>query len=459
MDSGTPNVLLLILDSTRARNTNLYGYHRRTTPFLEQFAESATIYEQARAPAGRSLPSHASIFTGYLPQEHGLHTIDEKLATDTSIFEELAEQGYETGLFTDNPYLADLDTGLANGFDTIFNNKDLFEEGLSPSAFVEHEGVRYIDFLRESVASDKPLKSLLNGVSWMAKWRFPTLLPQGTVFTKGFTYADQFKEWRSSLDEEQAWAACINLMDTHVPFRPMDTYNKWQTADSEKVYKKADTENVNKTERWKHVLLENRYDGTIRQADAVVESIVTSLDDGGVLDDTLVIVTSDHGEGFGERSPRHDNPIIGHGDGVDEELLHVPLLVKRPNQTSNETVRSPVSLADTPTAIRSVIAGGSCREPYLTDDEVMAGGREDGADVDVLYSPHDGGVKKFVRAASGSITVCIPAMTAAYQVSDSIPDSVEKRMEELSTESVTETTDSELSKATEKQLTALGYTE
>lgn len=80
MGSVRPNVLLVILDSLRARNTTLSGYRRETTPFLSELAESATTYTQARAPGSRSLPSHASIFTGHPPQEHGLHTLSERFA-------------------------------------------------------------------------------------------------------------------------------------------------------------------------------------------------------------------------------------------------------------------------------------------------------------------------------------------------------------------------------------------
>lgn len=64
MADHRPNILVIILDAVRARNCSLYGYHRETTPFLEEFADRSIVFTQARAPSVASLPSHASMFTG-----------------------------------------------------------------------------------------------------------------------------------------------------------------------------------------------------------------------------------------------------------------------------------------------------------------------------------------------------------------------------------------------------------
>jgi arylsulfatase A-like enzyme len=458
MTADKPNVLLIILDSARARNTSLHDYHRETTPFLDEFAEQATVYTQARAPAGRSLPSHASIFTGYLPQEHGVYTLDTKLADGPSVFETLSGEGYATGLFTDNPYLTDLDTGLSNGFDTVINNRDLFEAGLSPSAFVEQENLDYGEFLGKALHSDAPAKSILNGLSWMLKWRFPRLAPNGVVFSRGFTYADRFDEWRQSINAD-AWVACINLMDTHVPFRPDDEYNEWEHSDSKKTRKRVDMDEISEEDLWKHQLLENRYDGTIRQADAVVEEIISSLREDGMLKETCVVITADHGEGFGERNPIHDTPSIGHGNAVDETLLHVPLLVKPPGCNEGRTIHKPVGLVDTPVAIDRMIEGDS-GPPFVTDRSVFAGGMEDGDPVDVAYVPHEShGVLKYVRSTSGAWTLHVPTPRTKYVRRQSIPETVRQDMRELSSVGINQNSDAEVSQPTQKQLDALGYTE
>ncbi|WP_135662756.1 sulfatase-like hydrolase/transferase [Halorhabdus rudnickae] len=453
-----PNVLLIILDSARAKNASLLGYHRETTPFLESFAETATTYTQARAPAGRSLPSHASIFSGLLPQEHGINDLNSKLSREANIFGQLRNRGYETGLFTDNPYLTDLDTGLSDSIDLVENNRDLYQEGESPSAFVEEASLNRMAFFRRALNSSAPGKSLLNGAAWMLKWRFPRLAPTGTVFSRGFTYAERFEEWYTGTD--RPWAACINLMDTHVPFRPGEQYDRWNTSDSRKAYKRADMDRIQDGERWKHSLLENRYDGTIRQADAVVEEIITDLRKSGELADTFVVVTADHGEGFGERHPVHGAPSIGHGDAVDETLLHVPLVVQSPEQSDGVVVEDPVGLVDFPRAVERVIDGQTDGPTFETDRTLFAGGFENNASIDVAYEKHESqGVRKYVRGNQGTWTLHAPTPRASYQVSERIPDGIADAMDSLSQESVTSEADSAVPEPTKQQLSALGYTE
>ena len=110
-----PNVLLIILDSVRARNLSLYGHLNETTPFLESFAEEATVYTNARSPSIGSRPSHASLFTGYHAAETGISG-SRKLKRGTTIWEELRDDGYETAVFSDNPFLRSNRYGFIHGF-------------------------------------------------------------------------------------------------------------------------------------------------------------------------------------------------------------------------------------------------------------------------------------------------------------------------------------------------------
>jgi len=455
MSRDTPNVLLVILDSARARNTSLHGYHRRTTPFLDEFAASATKYTQARSAAGWSLPSHASIFTGSLPQEHGVNGLDTKLNHGASIFEWLANEGYATGLFTDNPYLTDLDTGLSNGFDVVVNDKDLFQDGISPAAFTEEENTDRVAFLRAALNSDAPLKSVLNGAAWMLKWHSPWFA-EGTVFTRGFTYAEHFEEWREGIDDP--WAACLNLMDTHIPFRPAEEYDQWATDDTRAARKSTNEDDVKEGEEWKHALRQNRYDGTIQQADAVVERIVDGLRSAGELDDTLVVVTADHGEGFGESDPITDAPVTGHNDGTTEPLLHVPLIVQAPGQHDNRVVDDPVGLVDFPKVVRETVAGDD--PSFETGRMVFAGGLNDGAIVDVAYDRNESaGVSKYVRIDDDVWTVHAATPFVNYLVKEGAPADVVERMASLSEADVTAESEGAVTEIARQQLEALGYKE
>lgn len=458
METQKPNILILILDSARAHNMSVYGYDRDTTPYIETLSKEATTYTQARSPAGRSLPSHASIFTGYLPQEHRVNDLDAKISRGNSIFEWLSDRSYTTGLFTDNPYLVDLDTGLNNGFDYIRQSRDPFEEGLSPAAFVEEEGGNHLNFLRHALQSESRVKSVLNGLSWTVKWRFPQLVQGRGVFSNGFKHSNQFETWYEGTDEKP-WAACINLMDTHVPFRPMGKFDNWQSEDTHAAYKRYDFNDIDECEEWKYEILEDRYDGTIRQADAIVETIVETLKETNNYEETLIIITSDHGEGFGERSPIDNSPKFGHGDAVDDILLHVPLIVKHPGQSVSKIVSNPVGLVDMPSVVKDAVEDRRHTPEFPTDRTVFAGGFENESVIDAAYTDTDQGVMSYVRRMEGTWTIHIPRPLAGYVIEDNMPDEIETAMESLDAVPVTTDNRTDIAKSTEQKLQALGYTE
>ncbi len=129
-----PNVLLIVLDSVRAANTSLHGYHRETTPFLSEFSKEATVYREARTNGRWSVPAHASLFTGYAASEHGLYSPTSKLKPEQTIFHELGEAGYRTGLFSSNSFVTgEIDTGLHLDFEKVVGDLEpFFPEGIDP---------------------------------------------------------------------------------------------------------------------------------------------------------------------------------------------------------------------------------------------------------------------------------------------------------------------------------------
>jgi arylsulfatase len=385
-----------------------------------------------------------------------MNSLGTRLKAGTTIFEWLSEKGYATGLFTDNPYLTDLNTGLSNGFDVILNDKDPFPKGISPAAFVEQESTSRIDFLRTALGSDAPVQSILNGVTWSLKWHIPWLTA-GAVFTRGDTYADYFSEWRASVSD-RPWAACINLMDTHVPFRPTKEYDQWTTNDTRAARKSTDANDIDEGEEWKYALQQNNYDGTIRQADAVVEQIIEDLRATGELDNTLVVVTADHGEEFGDIDPITGDLSAGHGNGTTESLLRVPLVVQTPHQTEPKTVSEPVGLVDFPDVVRAAVDGDSPN--FDTGRTVFAGGLADDHTVDIAYERHETcGVSKYVRINDTAWTVHVPTPQVNYLLSEGIPTNILEDMMSLSDVGIARDIDTTVSKAAHQQLEALGYME
>ena len=359
-----PNILLVVLDSVRAQSTSLHGYHRDTTPFFSEFSSQATIFYQARAPSVASLPSHVSMFTGYHTAEHGLgndaHHRGVRLSEGVTIWEELAaDHGYTTGLFSDNPYLTGVPVGFQDAFDTVAEQTEPpFSDAVDPRSYYDGK-IDHSDWIHDCIRSGKPLQSIINGISLKfsqpdnSVYGFPEKLePKG--------YADTFLDWIDN-NSDRPWAACVNLMDAHTPYVPAKKYDEWGTAKDWSVQKEISDF------RWEFVSgqrpldelenLKNLYDGSIRQADAKEKKIITGLRRRGVLDNTLVVITSDHGEGFGEPSNiRPNQNVVGHTLGGHESQLHVPLIVHVPGfQEGKEEISQLASLTRFPSVVRKTI--------------------------------------------------------------------------------------------------------
>jgi arylsulfatase A-like enzyme len=348
------NILLVIADSLRAQNTSLHGYSRETTPFLENFSSEASVYKNARAPANWSLPSHTSIFTGLYPTEHGLYDEGRKLRSGNSIFESLQADGYETGLFSYNGYInGAVDTGLDRGFDTVSGYREpLFSEAFDPGGMRGEKS----EFLKKSLSHDRPVRSLLNGLAMKIGWDYPDLAPDWLTRetnagkTPDDIYLQEFLDWHEERSGD--WAACINFMKTHNAYRPSEEFDKWSSQEAH------DIQNDVAYGNWEYISgqrpvseleqLVDLYDGCILEVDQMISEIVTELKRRGDYQDTLIVVTSDHGEAFGEKSFRDDITLAQHVIGAHEALLHVPLLVKSPGQQEGEVIKEPATLTKFP---------------------------------------------------------------------------------------------------------------
>ena len=311
MDSS-PNVLLVVLDSVRAANCSLYGAARETTPYLSRLADESTVYAQARAPSNWSLPSHVSLFTGLDAHVHQV-TVHDRLRAGHTVFEALSADGYATGLFSENGFLTGRDAGLAAPFETVVGVPDDYDD-------------RYDT----------------------------TVLDPGP---DGFYYADRALAWSAEVDGP--WAACLNLMDAHRPFEPREAYDHWgddraRTLQSDLPIRWEWAFYGGDRPYWQLGALESLYDGGIRQADAVLEHVLESLRSRGALDETLVVVCGDHGDGFGQpgRVPG-EPPAVSHILPMHEELLHVPLVVRPPGGATGERVDELAALTRFPAVVHA----------------------------------------------------------------------------------------------------------
>ena len=114
--ANSPNVLLIVLDTVRADHLSLYGYERPTTPNLERLAKRGIRFDNARATAPWTLPSHASMFTGHWPHELGAKWMTPLRGNLPTLAEYLGAHGYATAGFVANVVYCSQETGLARGF-------------------------------------------------------------------------------------------------------------------------------------------------------------------------------------------------------------------------------------------------------------------------------------------------------------------------------------------------------
>lgn len=385
MGIKSPNILLVILDSVRAKNTTIHGYHRNTTPFLREFAEKHTSYRQARAPGMTSLPSHTSIFTGLEVKEHGIHDLlTHQLDPTETIWHSLSsEHGYTTGVFSDNVNLTG-EGSLKECFDYVVGRRGrLFHQAADPDVFFnspeylqsKSDRSKYVEYLIHCMGSDHPVKGFANGVAKQLSLSLSSALLEQRLDHSANRFLNPFYSWIDGL--EGPWGACINLMDTHFPFYPMKEHNQW---DKKKLKQKQAALNPTSwkvygehvsVEQW--ASLKDLYDGSIKQADYYIESLVQQLKDRGEFSNTLLVITSDHGEGFGEYSRvRPEIPIIGHIVGLREELLHVPLIVSYPGQSNGREVSQPATLRQFPKVVETVIMDEWQGDEFVPDGPVVS---------------------------------------------------------------------------------------
>ncbi len=297
MPKRYPNVVLIVMDAVRASHLSCYGYHRPTTPFLDQLAEQGILFEQAISPASWTLPSHASMFTGVFPSRHGAHDEHHYLDYTPTLAEILRTHGYKTAAFCQNPWVSSF-TGLDRGF----------------AHFPELSWQRQKGFKRVRGLMIK-LSDALTGN-----------LDSGARVTNRAVAA-----WLRRHAREAPFFLFIHYLEPHVPYRlPRAWRNTFLTMGSYSKAVKVNQDRVRYLENTVPMserdfgILRDLYDSEIAYLDSVIAQVVRWLREAGQLDDTILIVTSDHGENLGEHN------LMGHGLCLYESLIWVPLLVRYP---------------------------------------------------------------------------------------------------------------------------------
>jgi arylsulfatase A-like enzyme len=326
------NVLLLIWDTVRARNLSLYGYERPTTPGLEALARESVVFDRAIATAPYTLPSHASLFTGRWAHELSTDWRVPLNAEPRTLAEVLRGAGYRTAGFAANRFYVTRAYGLNRGF-------------------IRFEEVRHL--LSETIRHSLAFRLIATHDAVRRLFRFETDLgrPRAAMLYGAVT------RWIAEGKDNRPYFAFVNVMDGHAPFlprAPYDTLFGWYSASTPSEERQRlrymAHENPASLPVEEAKRLERAYDGAIAALDAMTTSFIDTLRQRGLLDRTMVIISADHGEEFGEQG------VFGHGNSLYFPSLHVPLIVWAPGRVpAGVRVPATVSLRDLPATILDLL--------------------------------------------------------------------------------------------------------
>ncbi len=297
LDVDRPNVILIVLDTLRADHLGAYGYERATSPNLDAFAAEATRYSRCIAAGSWSLPSHASMFTGMPAFQHGAHrtrdqsgaVVDLALHEDeTTLAEFFGNDGYATAAIVANTGIVTGDYGCNQGFDTF-------------------EGHRVPGVELNPIVLD-----------WVAA------------------------------HAEAPFFLFVNYMDTHRYYNTAKRRGDLglEVGSDDPVVSLLIAVLEHKTPSPELIqAITNHYDTAIGNVDHALGELFATLRDWKLFEETVIVVTSDHGELLGEHG------LAEHGRDVYQEALHVPLIVKGLGEDSGRVIDTLVGLSDIPSLI------------------------------------------------------------------------------------------------------------
>jgi arylsulfatase A-like enzyme len=322
------NVVLIVWDTVRAYSLPSYGSSRDTTPNLRQWARKGVHYNRALAPAPWTFPSHSCFFTGQWPLRTNTQWKMKLDTSDPTLAEYLSSRGYQTAGFVANTSCCTYETGLDRGF-----------------AHFEDYSAAPLSILARTVHGEWIITKILRLGGWYrdAKW-------VGLQSRDASAINRAFVGWLGRRRLDRPFFAFLNYFDAHEPYLPPAGFvGRFGIApktrrDFEFL---LDYLSVDKRESPTRDIRMARdcYEDCIAYLDEQLGQLLEELERRGLLANTDVIITSDHGEAFG------NNGILGHCFSVNLDEIAVPLVMLSPGAPAGKVVLHPISLRDLPATV------------------------------------------------------------------------------------------------------------
>lgn len=322
-----PNIMLVVLDATRADHCSCYGAKQMTTPALDQLATEGVLFEHAYSAAPWTLPAISSLFTGLFPSQTGIYGKLKLDATYPTLAELLAQQGYATFGITNNSWLS-RNFGLQRGFDVFHKQWQWWQTSQDINKLVIRQESRkeQSDWRGafEHMLRGNPVKNMVN-----------------TAFTRFYAYRRDLgarrmlKPVTQWVEKQQTpWFTMVHYLEAHLPYKaPLEWVSRF-TSDLNLAKKMHQTDQYRMV--WRHLagvevmseeelrIWQDLYLACVAYQDHHLGLLIEWLRQSGRLDDTLLIIVADHGESLGEHG------LLNHQYGLYDPLIHVPLVIRYP---------------------------------------------------------------------------------------------------------------------------------
>ena len=356
-----PNIILLVLDAMSARNLSVYGYPRPTTPNLERFAQRATVYHSHISAGNFTTPGTASLLTGLLPWNHRALSRRSLVRRDlgsSSIFHALGDGytrlGYSQNLWADlflRQFKSGIDQHIAPSAYSFKPQTMLASHHLPNDSAMAYYVFDEFLLSTHQVLNPYPGSAMLGYLdySFGKKQRedkvgfedYPYGMPSNSYYY--YRNQDVLNGLAQMISDTSAqsdpWFGYFHLYSPHGPYRPRKQFIGSMPA-IELEYKKRHILAAGHLTKEIILFARDQYDEFIADLDFELGKFLDNLEQTGILDNSYLIITSDHGEVFERGETGHGSPLLY------DPVIRIPLLVSSPGQTERRDVYVPTSSAD-----------------------------------------------------------------------------------------------------------------
>jgi arylsulfatase A-like enzyme len=328
------NIVLVVADALRQRSMSLYGYNRKTTPFLDRFAVQSQVYTEMHVNSTSTRTSLTTVLSGKHPMSHGrLTKFQPAYESPENLVAVLRDNGYTTAAVTSNSdatfYMLGLDRFLSYGEYPNFRRLSLSflrENGVYPTS----SGMRMYDELA---------------------WVFPFLAYPAKALGYGSASDTVDIATRVLINLPEPFFLFVHFHDPHDPYEAPPPYRgKYATVARRNIAAKIPAGFYGHYERSLQPFVDayrDHYDETIEYFDSAMEKLVQALDRKPMSKKNMLLLTSDHGESF-------ERGFLNHGEHLYESSIHVPLVIRLPNRGREEISHPTQSTDIAPTVLEAV---------------------------------------------------------------------------------------------------------